>query len=240
MPDMHDDFLFPFRPTPDRPLTGQTVLIVEDSRFASEAVRLMCLRCGARIRRADTLAAAARHLRVYRPSVVVIDLGLPDGSGRDLIAELAAQRPNAPVILAISGDVGTRDAALRAGADAFLEKPLLSVAQFLETILARLPRHSQPAGPRPVIDDRVRPDPMALQDDLAHVSDLLETADSPARVRYVTGFVAGIGRSTGDAALSDAALSLCDLTRQGKPTGSQLSVLAALVHQRLNARPVAI
>ncbi|NCO22672.1 MAG: response regulator [Rhodobacterales bacterium] len=240
MPDMQDEFLFPFKPTAERPLLGQTVLIVEDSRFASEAMRLMCLRCGARIRRADTLAAAARHLRVYRPSVAIIDLGLPDGSGHDLIRELAQSRPRLPVLLAVSGDPSLRGLALRAGADAFLEKPLSHIGQLLETVLTLLPQGGQRNSPRAVLNERVRPDPLALQDDLSHVSELLETANTDERLTYATGFLSGLARSIGDGDLAMATARLAALSDAGQPTGSQMSVVSALVHERLNTRPIAI
>ena len=113
-------------PTPDRPLAGLTVLVVEDSRFASEALRLMCLRSGARIRRADCLASAHRHLNTYRPSVAIVDLGLPDGSGLTLIEEVHKTRLRVPVLLATSGAerAAAEQAALAAGADGFLPKPV--------------------------------------------------------------------------------------------------------------------
>lgn len=64
-PDSISDFLHASTPTADWRLLGHTVLLVEDSRFAFEDVRLLSLRSGARIRRADSLALAPRHLRAY-------------------------------------------------------------------------------------------------------------------------------------------------------------------------------
>ena len=105
-------------PTARRPLLGLTILVVEDSRYACETMRLMCLRSGARIRRADCLRSARRHLQVYRPSVVIVDMGLPDGSGAELIAELAQATPRVGVLLGLSGDPETEVAAMAAGATA--------------------------------------------------------------------------------------------------------------------------
>ena len=115
-------------PTANRPLLGLTVLVIEDSRFACEAMRLLCLRSGARIRRADSLRSARRHLQVYRPSVAIIDLGLPDGSGLDLIIDLVANSPRPEVILGTSGDPYSQEAAIKAGADGFLAKPVTSLS----------------------------------------------------------------------------------------------------------------
>ncbi|MEO0487792.1 MAG: response regulator [Pseudomonadota bacterium] len=205
--DSIEDFFVKQPPTAARPLLGQTVLVVEDSRYACEALRLLCLRSGARIRRADTLAAARKHLRVYRPTVIIVDLGLPDGSGVDLIAELvgADQRPT--VILASSGDEAGEAAAMDAGADGFLAKPLASVAQFQAAILAHLPRDMQPPGPRAVTSDAVTPDAIAYRDDLSHALDALTSGASDA-ARYSAQFVEGLARSMADRELARAAKAL--------------------------------
>ncbi len=231
MPEVLDFYTLSRTPTPDRPLLGHTVLIVEDSRFASEALRLMSVRSGARIRRADSLSSARRHLRVYRPTAVIIDLGLPDGSGLDLIADLATQVPRIDVILATSGNEALAEAAHAAGADGFLAKPLTRLAVFQQAVLSRLPADRQPPGPRTISDERVVPDPLALRDDLALASDLL--SDRPRRT-YAAQFLATVAASAGDGSLAEAA------TAASQGDGAMIDRLSTMVRDRLSEPRAAI
>ncbi len=227
------------RPTAARPLLGLTVLVVEDSRFACDAMRLLCLRSGARIRRADCMESARRHLKVYRPSAIVIDLGLPDGSGADLIAELATAIPRVDVILGTSGDIDGEDLALEAGADGFLSKPVQSLAAFQQMILRSLPVDRQPPGPRLVSDEPVVPDPIAYRDDMAHAAGVLDDREDDAVVDYVAQFLSGVARSAGDQPLFEAANDLAAQRAKSAPTDVPLNRLSALVAARLN-EPVVI
>lgn len=191
-------------PTPNHPLSGMTILVVEDSRVASEAIRLLGLKSGARIRRADSLAAAHRHLAVYRPGIVITDIGLPDGSGAEIIAELAGARPLAPVLIGMSGDPGAEEIARNAGADAFLRKPVESLALFQQVILAQMPTDALPPGPRGLPNDVVAPDPVALAQDLRHAAEVLQSG-APGAERYVAQFLGAVARSAHDRDLEIAA-----------------------------------
>lgn len=222
------------RPTATRPLLGLTVLVVEDSRFACDAMRLLCLRSGARIRRADCLKSARRHLQVYRPSVVIADLGLPDGSGADLIAELAGASPRVEVILGTSGDSFSEEVALAAGADGFLAKPVSSVVGFQNAILSALPTERRPTGPRLVSDDPVKPDPLAYRDDMAHAADVLRDNRDKPTLAYLTQFLAGVARSAGDGVLQKAAEELADAQARGRPMKTNLAQVNTLVQDRLS------
>lgn len=234
MTNAHD--LLPHRPpTAARPLLGVTVLVVEDSRFASEAVRLMCLRSGARIRRADSLANARRHLRIYRPTCVLVDLGLPDGSGEDLLAEVARASPPIEVILATSGDADAAPRALAAGAQAFLPKPLTSLAAFQQTILSALPPDRRPSGPRTAAMAEVTPDAIALRDDLATAQRHLSESHQDGTVDYVARFLAGLAHSAGDNALGDAVDRLMMRRAAGQTGASELASLSALLDHRIAA-----
>lgn len=237
--DEFDPFSAPLhRPTAARPLLGLTVLVVEDSRYASEAMRLLCLRSGARIRRADSLRAARRHLQVYRPSAVVVDLGLPDGSGLDLIAELNDAQPRVAVLLASSGDDMAENTAIAAGADGFLAKPINTLAVFQNAILSRLPPDRQPPVPRAIEDETVEPDLIAYQDDMAHAADVLTDTSDDKMLDYAAQFLRGVAHSAQDDVLAGAAARLAELRAAGRPVATEAARVAGLVNERLQTRRV--
>ncbi len=232
MDDRLTEFDMRPQPTAERPLLGLTILVVEDSRYASEAVRLMSLRSGARLRRADCLASAERHLNVYSPTVAIVDLGLPDGSGLDLITAMGETRPRVQVILGTSGaerETSERQV-LDAGADGFIAKPVQTIAAYQAAILAHLPVSLCPVGPREAPIVSVDPDPLALREDLSHAMDLL-ALDSPP-VCYLRRFLIGLARSIKDTALEAHAQALTDT-----PGAPDRAVLRAFLSGRIQAVP---
>lgn len=224
----------PFAQGAPPPLRGIVVLAVEDSRFAAEALRLVCQRSGARLRRAETLADARRHLRAYRPDVVLVDLGLPDGRGEALIRDLA-RSGGWPVVLAMSADPDGAAAARAAGAAAFIDKPIVGLAAFLGAILPHLPDHAgdhadlaAPPAPAPLAPDR-----LALRDDLARAAALLARPPADAPPGHAAAFVQGLARSAGDTGLESAA-------RAARADPTHLPALRRIVAQRLSTTPQGI
>ncbi len=203
--------------TVNRPLLGITILLIEDSRYCSEAMRLLSIRSGARLRRADSLKSARRHLQIYRPDVVLVDLGLPDGSGLDIIREIKQTAAPTPAIIATSGNIGghVRDAALKAGAAFFMGKPIADLASFQQTVLAALPDEIKPVGfvPR-LAGPCVRPDAQAMKDDLDHIDALMDDCiaenDSEA-FAYVVQFLNSLGRDAASKRIIEASERLCGL-----------------------------
>ena len=236
MPQL-EEFIVTRPPTALRPLLGLTVLIVEDSRFACEAVRMMCMKSGARIRRADSLTSAMKHLTIYMPSVVIVDIGLPDGSGLDLIRQLAAARPRIEVIFGSSGDPDLEGPALAAGADAFLAKPIPTLADFQTAILGRLPSERQPPGPRALDTQAIRPDRLAYRDDLTHAQQVLDAdAPTPRELGYISRFLAGVAQSAADTEMATAAQDLSVALDDDRSLDGPLDALTTLVKNRLQAK----
>lgn len=205
---------------------GGTLLLVEDSHVASDAVRLMFRGAGARLRRVDSLKAAQRHLDLYTPDAVIIDIGLPDGSGLDLIAAMDRRRPRVGLIVATSGQPDLASAAQDAGADHFLPKPITSVAQF-RSILAPVFFHLRQHTAMTVAPQH---DPAALRDDLYLACDLLQGSGAGPQRAYAFQFIEALGRSLNDTALTIA-------TRDARETG-RITDLALMLRDRLRGQPL--
>ena len=103
---------------------GGTLLLVEDSRLTADYIRLLFRGAAGRLRRADCLLSARRHIALYTPDAAIIDLGLPDGSGLDLISEMARRLPRTKLIIATSGDPDREEDALLAGGRPLLAQTL--------------------------------------------------------------------------------------------------------------------
>ncbi|MFY0660536.1 MAG: response regulator transcription factor [Shimia sp.] len=224
-------------PSAARPLLGMTVLVVEDSRFSSDALRLMCVRSGARIRRADCLTSARRHLQVYMPTVAIVDMGLPDGSGAELIEELNKATPRIELILGTSGDDFAQEAALAAGADGFIPKPYGTLTDFQQAILRRLPDAYRPTVARVADNEAIKPDPVAFRDDLLHAADTLKEGDEEL-IDYVAQFLGGLARSAGDKGLLNAAKAVESARKEGTGVRANVAELNGVVESRLTEAAV--
>lgn len=101
-----------------------TILIVEDEPPIRRLLRATLGAHEYRPIEAATGTEAMAALRHHKPDLVLLDLGLPDVDGVDILRALRRQRMSVPVLVLTARDgVEQRIAALNAGADDYLEKP---------------------------------------------------------------------------------------------------------------------
>ncbi len=121
---------------------GSQILIVEDEAHIRRFVRLTLEAEGHTVHEAENYQRGLIEAGTRRPDLVVLDLGLPDGDGVDLIRELR-QWSNLPVIvLSARSTEASKIAALDAGADDYLVKPFGS-GELSARVRAQLRRHQQ-------------------------------------------------------------------------------------------------
>lgn len=100
------------------------VLIIEDSPSMARTYEAQLRRDAAAIEIAETAAAGERALGAGKPDCILLDLGLPDADGMDLLKSWRASRVATPVVvITANGSIGTAIEAMREGATDFLVKP---------------------------------------------------------------------------------------------------------------------
>lgn len=117
------------------------ILVVEDEPDIRRFVRMTLDAQGHEVFEAATLQRGLIEAGSRRPDLVIVDLGLPDGDGVELIHELRTWSRAPVVVLSARSGEADKVAALDAGADDYLVKPF-GTAELLARVRAQLRRQS--------------------------------------------------------------------------------------------------
>ena len=122
----------------------RTVLVVEDEPQIRRFVRSALEAEGWQVHEAGTLREGLSAAGTRQPDLLVLDLGLPDGDGVDLIRDLRTWSAMPIIVLSARSAEASKIAALDAGADDYLVKPFGS-GELMARVRAQL-RRSQRAS----------------------------------------------------------------------------------------------
>ena len=137
-----------------------TVLVVEDERDIREVLRRYLERAGLSVLTTGTGAEAIRLLTSAPADLVVLDLGLPDVDGADVLREIRAAGHPPVIVLTARSTVEDRIRGLQLGADDYVTKPF-SPAEVVLRVQAVLHRTGGPSvvgGPATYGEGRLRID----------------------------------------------------------------------------------
>ncbi|MCW0182122.1 response regulator [Zavarzinia sp.] len=127
-------------------MTEPLVLLVEDDAGVRRVLRTTIEAQGCRVIEAATGADALRRMTAERPDLVLLDLGLPDRDGLELIREWRGWTAVPILVLSARGDEATKIRALDLGADDYVTKPFAG-GELLARLRAALRRNERRGAP---------------------------------------------------------------------------------------------
>ena len=93
------------------------ILLIEDTASLQLIYRTVLQGAGHQVRLASSAQEGIAAFAEIRPQVVLLDLGLPDRDGLDLLREMLGQQPNTRVVvITANGSINKAVEAMRAGA----------------------------------------------------------------------------------------------------------------------------
>lgn len=125
------------------------LLVIDDDRLIRRLLRSALSSRGFAVQEAETGAIGLDLLRDETPELLVLDLGLPDANGLDLLRKVR-ETSNVPIVVLSNLDtVKTKVEALEAGASDFVTKPF-NVDEFVARLRVALRHRLQQQGTTPV------------------------------------------------------------------------------------------
>lgn len=106
------------------PVPRYKVVVVDDERPILLTLEALLTRHGYEPQLAHTAAAGTALVRKLKPDLVLLDLGLPDADGLDVLREIKAEFPQMPVIILTANDsLSNAIDSIKQGAFHFISKP---------------------------------------------------------------------------------------------------------------------
>jgi two-component system KDP operon response regulator KdpE len=115
------------------------VLLVEDDPHIRRFVRAALEGEGCRVHESDTMGQGMIEAGTRKPDMVILDLGLPDGDGRQFVSDLRTWSSMPILVLSARAAEVDKIDVLDAGADDYLTKPF-AVGELLARVRAMLRR----------------------------------------------------------------------------------------------------
>jgi two-component system KDP operon response regulator KdpE len=125
----------------------ETLLVVEDDDTLRETLAFTLGTMCRNVRTASTIAGAVRECAQLPPELVLLDLGLPDGDGADLLRRLRVITDVPIIVLSGRDDEEEKVALLDAGADDFISKPC-GAAELLARVRGQIRRAAMSVAAR--------------------------------------------------------------------------------------------
>lgn len=126
-------------------MSAPVAVVIEDEPQIRRFVRGALEAEGWLVHEADTAQRGLTEAGTRQPDLLVLDLGLPDGDGLDVIRDVRGWSAVPIIVLSARVDEADKIAALDAGADDYLTKPF-GVGELLARVRANLRRPRAAAG----------------------------------------------------------------------------------------------
>ena len=204
------------------------VLIVEDDPALQSVLRMFFEANGYRVVATSFALGGIRDARLYNPEVVIVDLGLPDRDGIEVIRGIRTWSAMPVVVLSARTAESQRLSAFDSGADDYVVKPF-SAPELLARVRAVLRRHVRGNLPMAILS--LGDVDVDLTARTAHRSDGVELRLTPLEYRIL----AVLARQP-EAIVTQATL-LRDVWGPGREDSGSLRVYIANLRRKLEVDP---
>jgi two-component system, OmpR family, KDP operon response regulator KdpE len=129
----------------------QRILVIDDESSIRRIIKLNLESHGFSVLEASSGAQGIEQVRESRPSVIVLDLGLPDCAGMTVLKEIRSWSKVPIIVLTVRDDESAKVSLLESGADDYITKPF-SVPELVARVRVCLRNHPEDGAASPIFE----------------------------------------------------------------------------------------